>query len=204
MFGYTLTGIGIFLLAAGNLGGVWFAFLGWFLVNAARSEATHLLIHDALAGVRVRDVMTPEPITAPADLSIAELLEEHVMRHHCSAFPLVDDAGSVVGLITLRQLKTVLPSRRAELHASDLAWPVDAVPSAGPNDPLLELVGRLAGTTAGDGRALVFEDGRLVGIVSPTDVSRALDLACLRSRALPSPHEGRPAADTPPAKGTAP
>ena len=191
VFGYTLIGIGVVLLAAGALDGVWFAFLGWFLLGAARAEATHVLVHDALAGVRVRDVMTAGPFTAPAGITVAELLDDYLMQHHCSAFPLVDRAGRVVAFITLRQVKAIPPHERSTRRAADAGVPAADVASASPDEPVLELVDRIARADGGDGRALVFDHGHLIGIVSPTDLNHALELARLRQGLeAPSTHRG--------------
>jgi Zn-dependent protease/CBS domain-containing protein len=178
--GYALIGIGVLWVAAGDLGGIWFVFLGWFLLHAARAEATHLLVQDALAGVRVRDVMSGHPLTAPADISVAALLDEYVLRHPCSTFPLVDGAGNVTGLVTLRHLKRIPPAERVSRRVAEIATPLDSVARAGPDELVLELIERLGRTDSRDGRALVFEDGHLVGIVTPTDLNRALELARLR------------------------
>ena len=179
-FAYALIGLGVVLVSIGNLGGFWFAFLGWFLLNAARAEAGHALLQEAITGMRVRDVMTPEPFTASADATIDRLLEDQFLRHHCSAFPLLDHLGRVRSLITLRQVKSVLPDRRSVLQGFEVGWPVDEVPHASPGEPVIDLLERLAGAEGGDGRALVFDDDQLVGIVSPTDISHALELAVLR------------------------
>jgi len=122
----------------------------------------------------------------------------HELAHSLVAVRLVVDAtGRVIGLITLRQLKGIPPSRRTELHVSEMSWPVEQVPSAAPDDPVLELVDRVASATAGNGRALVFDDGRLVGILSPTDLNHALELARLREGARSSHSAGRSALDHP-------
>jgi Zn-dependent protease len=178
-FGFALVGIGVLVVVAGDLSGMWFVFLGWFLMNAARAEATHVLVHEALAGLSVRDVMTADPITAPASTTVNALLDDYFMRQRCSAFPIVDDAGQVVGLVTLHQVKNVSPDRRDSLRASDVAWPAGAVPSCSPDQPVVEMLDTIAAARAGDGRALVFDAGALVGIVSPTDLNRALELARL-------------------------
>ncbi len=185
-FGYVLVGIGALLFAGGDVGGVWFVFLGWFLLTAARAEATHVLIQEALAGVKVGDVMTRDPVTAPADATIADLLDDYLLRHHCSAFPIVDHEGRISGLVTLRQVKEVSPGRRNEVRAADVGWPAAAVPSATPDECVVQLLDRITRAGAGDGRALVFDDGTLVGIVSPTDVNRALELARLRDASDPT------------------
>jgi Zn-dependent protease len=186
-FAYVMIAAGVVLVGVGELSGIWFAFLGWFLMNAARAEATHVLVREALLGITVEDVMTRDPLTAPAHLTVARVLDEHMLVHHCSAFPLVGEQGRVVSLVTLRQVKNVFPERRAEIRAEEVAWPVDQLVRAQPDEPVTALLERLAATDAGDGRALVFDDDRLVGIVSPTDLTHALDVALLRRQPRPAP-----------------
>ena len=180
VFGYVLIGLGVVVVLAGDLSGLWFALLGWFLLGTARAEATHVLVQDALAGIRVQDVMTAAPVTAASDVTIDALLDEFVLRHQCSAFPLVDPSGRVVGLVSLRQIREVPVGQRATLRADAVGWPIDQVPHAAPREPLMDLLDRMSGTEAGGGRSLVFDGKHLVGIVSPTDVNRALEIARLR------------------------
>lgn len=183
VFGYFLVGLGIFLLLGGYLGGAWLALVGWFVISAASAEATHALLKGALAGVRIRDVMTPDPVTVPARLPADVLLDDVFLRHHCSAFPVVDDGGRPVGLVTLRRFRALPPDARGRVTAGEVAVPLDEVIIAHPHEALVDVLERSAGRTgAGDGRMLVFDDGRLVGIVSPTDVNRAFELASLRDR----------------------
>src|SRR5216683_539136 len=61
----------ITFFAAGSLfGGVWAVFLGWFLLSAARAEEAGGLIRQALSGISVAEVMTPNPVQAPDDISV--------------------------------------------------------------------------------------------------------------------------------------
>lgn len=84
------------------------------------------------------------------------------------------DAGRVVGLVTLSRIRSVPVDARATTPVAAIACPLDHVPIADPDDPLGTLIPRLV--TAPDRRALVFEGGVLVGIVSATDVTRAMEI----------------------------
>jgi Zn-dependent protease/CBS domain-containing protein len=179
VFGFVLVGVGVVLVAAGNLGGVWFLFLGWFLLNAAKAEAVQAVLQDSLEGMRVRDVMTPDPVSVPGGTTVADLLDDWFMRRHCSGFPVMDH-GRIVGMVTLRQIKDVHPDRRRTLHARDVAWPLESIPVGASDDPVMELLAAMARAPGGDGRALIFDHGALVGIVSPTDVSRAVERGRMR------------------------
>jgi Zn-dependent protease/CBS domain-containing protein len=181
-FAYVLIGAGVVLLAAGAIGGLWFAFLGWFLLMAARAEATHELLHGALAGVSVRDVMTSDPAVVPGDTTVETLVDDWFLRRHCSSFPVEDASGSLIGIVTLRRVRREPEATRSTTSAADVATRLAEVATSSSDEPLTTLLERMARAPGGDGRALVLDDGRLVGIVTPTDIQRALDLAALRTR----------------------
>jgi len=60
---------------------------------------------------------------------------------------------------------------------NDIATPLDRVPRTAPDELILELLPRMQ--QSDNGRALVYDEGRLVGIVSPSDITRAMTLAGL-------------------------
>jgi Zn-dependent protease/CBS domain-containing protein len=176
-------GFGVALMALGALlffttgNGLWYVLLGWFLFNVAQAEEQQIVVEDALEGVRVRDVMTADPVTAPADLDVDRFLDEYVMRRRYATFPVVDDDGHPRGVLTLRRLRERPHAAGAEIGT--LACPMDEVPTARPDEPLVSVLERIDDRCA-EGRLLVVDDGRVVGIVSPSDVRRALDVHAAR------------------------
>jgi Zn-dependent protease len=177
---YLMIGLGIVFFFLGDvLNGIWLAFLGWFLLTAARAEAEGTVARDALAGMRVADVMTHDPFVIPGEVTVDELVQRHLLTQRHSSYPVVDAAGVPRGLVTLDVLRHVPPERRATTRLIDIAHPLSDVVASRPEEPLADLVTRLG---SGPGRrALVFDGGRLVGIVSPADVARALAIADLRA-----------------------
>jgi Zn-dependent protease/CBS domain-containing protein len=177
-FGYLLIALGLLeFLAGANLGGLWLVFLGWFLLAAARAEAGGSALNAELAGLKVADVMTPNPLVAPAELSVERLLQDWVYPNRCSTFPLVDGNGRPVGLITIARLKQIPATRRPTTTVSEIACPLADVVTCTPSEELIAVVRRMARSI--DQRALVLEGERLVGIVSPSDVTRAHEHARL-------------------------
>jgi CBS domain-containing protein len=89
-----------------------------------------------------------------------------------------------VGLVTLNRIRAVPPERRATTKLIDIACRPDDVPTALPDEPLTDLLPRMAGCA--DGRAVVTDDRNVViGIVTASDVSRALQRAVLRHPSYP-------------------
>jgi len=177
-FGYVLIAFGLLeFLAGAGLGGVWLVFLGWFLLAAARAEADTSALDTELAGLTVGAIMTPNPIVAPAGITVEKVLEGWVYPNRGSTFPLVDPDGQLVGLITLARIKRVPPDRRETTLVTDVACPIAEVVTCAPGEELVPVVRRMAASP--DQRALVLDGGRLVGIVSPSDVTRAHEHARL-------------------------
>ncbi|WP_169986783.1 site-2 protease family protein [Microbispora sp. H10836] len=182
VFGYALIALGFLNLVSGlGLQGFWLALIGLFLVNAATAEEQQTQIDAALHGITVGEVMSRDPVVAHPDETVAGLVDRLVLRHHLSTYPLVDDEGRFTGLVTLGRVRRVPPDDRATTRLRDIACPPADVPSARPGDQLTELLQRMSGST--DGRAVVLgDDGRLVGLVTPTDISRTIQTVDLRAR----------------------
>ncbi|MEE6177617.1 site-2 protease family protein [Mycobacterium sp. 050134] len=173
---FVLIGLGLAEFVAGGLvGGVWLAFIGWFIFAASREEETRVTTQQLFSGVRVADAMTSHPHTAPAWITVEDFIHRYVLGDRHSAYPVAGPDGSVLGLVTLNQLRGVAPAQRATTRVVDIALPLDTVPTAAPDEPLTALLGRMS--PAGPrSRALVFEADRLAGIVTPTDLARMIDV----------------------------
>jgi CBS domain-containing protein len=185
-FAYLLIAYGLVTaFAAGSLfGGVWSVFLGWFLLSAARAEQTGSMIRQALSGISVAEVMTPDPVQAPDDITVEEALHGYVLTSRHSTFPTHDGSGRLSGLLTLAALKNVAPNARATTLIKEIACPLDRVSTVQPGDPAANLLNVSDGCS--EGRTLVVENGRLVGIISPSDINRLLQRSLSgRSHALP-------------------
>ncbi|MFF3856538.1 site-2 protease family protein [Micromonospora sp. NPDC002575] len=185
ILGALLIGLGLlqFLRGAG-VGGLWLALIGWFLIGAAGIEERQARMGSALRGVRVADVMTPQPQTASGDMTVAHFVDHYLFAYRHSALPLVDE-GRPVGLVTLDRVRGIPADRRPATTLAEVACRADQLVLADPDEQLTDLLPRLS--ECADGRALVVADGRLVGIVSPSDISRAVQRGSLRDRMTPTP-----------------
>ncbi|MFI1733124.1 site-2 protease family protein [Streptomyces acidicola] len=170
VFGWLLVVLGLVLfLRTGTFGGFWLALIGWFLIAAATTEGRQAQLRGVLAGVPVRDVMTPEPLTVPADTTIADFLTGVRYRYRHSAFPVTDD-GAAVGLVTLDSARRVSQAEAQALSVRAVMVPLSKVIVVGPESPVADLMPRME--PGAEHRVLVVDRGMLVGIVSPSDVSR--------------------------------
>jgi CBS-domain-containing membrane protein len=139
-----------------------------------------------LGAVPVDHLMSADPVTVPASLTVERLVHDYVLGRHHSAFPVIDDRGAVMGLVTLDQVRGVPPERRNEVTVAQIALPLDRVPVVEPTESGVEALQRI--TAARTGRALVVDaDHQLVGIVSNADLARALEIGSVRVAATTAP-----------------
>ena len=172
-FGWVLVALGLItFFARADFGGLWLALIGWFLIGAATAESQQATVRNQLGQLAIRDVMTPNPITASGSMTVADLLSSDLIRHRHSTFPLTENSRGPVGLVTFNQIRHVQPQDRATTRLRDIACPLDQVAQARPEEPAADLLPRLS--QCAEGRALVLSDGVLVGIVSPSDINRVL------------------------------
>jgi Zn-dependent protease/predicted transcriptional regulator len=174
VLGQVLIGLGVLEFAIGaGVGGLWLAVIGWFLTTSAHAEEVQSETESLFEGVRVADVMTANPRTARADLTVEEFVLRHALTSRVSSFPVVDIDGHLEGLVTLRRLRELPREQWKATTLSRAAVPLDELSVATADELLVDVLRR---SGAADGRVLVVDDcQRLVGIVTPTDVTTALD-----------------------------
>lgn len=174
--GTVMIGLGaIDVLAAGDfIGGLWIAVLGWFLRSAANAEAQATQRHVLLDGVTIGSVMTGEPTSLPDYQTVQRALARVLTDQH-SAYPVVSFEGRPVGLVTTEALARVPTGLRETRKVGDVSLRLRQVPTARPVEALADVLDRAVGPLP----VLVIEDGRLVGLLTASDVSRVLQRAAL-------------------------
>jgi CBS domain-containing protein len=127
----------------------------------------------------VREWMTTVLVTVRPNAPMAEA--QHLMRHRRIRHLPVVEGGRLAGIITDRDVRTVLPSPATSLAAGEIRYILDwllvervmtrSVITIGPDTPIADAVGLVLAHRIG---ALpVMENDRLVGIITETDLLRA-------------------------------
>jgi Zn-dependent protease/predicted transcriptional regulator len=173
-FGLVLVGLGILAVLTGNfVGGMWWFLIGLFVRAAASAAYQQLLVQQALQGEKVRRFMAKEPMTVPPDTSVHDFIENYLYKHDYDVFPITRD-GRLVGCASLRQAKTVPRERWNDVRVGDIcetcgdANTVDATADA--SDALAKM------QQSNNGRLMVTERSRLVGVLTLKDLLRYLQM----------------------------
>lgn len=171
-----MIGFGIAVTAfGGTASGIWLAFVGWFVLQAATAEARFV---DAPAPgmLTVRDMMDPDPVTTAPGLTLQGFADQTAGRPPHVAYPVID-AGRAVGLLPLRCLAEVPHERWTEHRVAECMLDRSHAPALAADDPLPAALAALEGTELES--ALVLDGDRLVGLLSVADVARALRAAAV-------------------------
>jgi Zn-dependent protease len=173
-FAYLFIALGLAMLFfQGSFSGAWLAFIGWFLLQGAKAEARYAATEQALGDLRVRDLMVRHPVTVDADSTIGRVMDEVAWSHRFTTYPVLD-GGRPVGLLPFASVAAVPRSEWDTRHVRDTMIPLDEVPLLTEDARAVDALAELSAPRAN--RALVVDDGRLVGFLSISDLARALEV----------------------------
>lgn len=179
-------------------GGLWLAFIGWFLLNAAQESVTHVSVRTVLTGLRAEDVMSRDVPTVDARMTLADLVYEHVFRTGRRCF-VVEAEGRLAGLVTLHQVKSVPRERWTTTSVGEAMTPANAVRITAPDRPIQEVLQMMEGEDVN--QVPVVAGGRLVGLLTRDHLLRVLSARLELGGSVAS--GGRAAASTSPEHRTA-
>ena len=146
------------------------------LHTLARQGYERMVLRQALAGVRVGDVMIRDPETVPPDMTLEELVFEGFLRTGYHGFPGVE-GGRVVGLVSLRDVVGLSSEERASRRVASAMTPLSPELCIDSSTPLLRALERLA--TSRHGRLLVTSGDRVTGLVTKDGVARFVEMRAL-------------------------
>ena len=158
---------------SGLIGGLWLAFIGWFLNSAAIASYRQVVVDDMLEGVPVARLMRSEAPMVPSSLPLSQLVDDFIMKTDERAFPVVD-GGRLVGLVCLEDVRKVPRTEWDTTPASQIMTPANELTFASPREDASQALRKLGRR---DVRQIpVLQDGRLVGMLRRRDVLRWLQL----------------------------
>jgi predicted transcriptional regulator len=169
---YGMMAFGAYLafVAHSSLNGVWFIFLGWFLLTAARQSYAQIATQGALQGLRASDVMTSEMPTVGRDLSLEEYSRE-ASRTGRRAHLVVSD-GRLVGLMRIEALQAVPRQDWPSTSVQAAMLSREQLPWTAPEEPVLSVLERMR--SANVDQLAVLSGDNVVGLVTRDSISRVV------------------------------
>jgi Zn-dependent protease/CBS domain-containing protein len=166
-------GVRLPFFGTGLVGGLWLAFIGWFLNNAAVQSYQQVVVEDMLEGVPVARLMRADaPVVSP-NIPISALVDNFIMKTDERGFAVVED-DRMAGMICLEDVRRVPRDQWDATPVSQVMTPASELDVVGPREDASQALDKLA---RHDVRQVpVLDGGRLVGMLRRRDILRWLQL----------------------------
>ena len=166
--GFGFIAVGIFRYFGGaGIGGLWIAFIGWFLLQAARESYVQVGLTHALKGVRVSDVMRHDCPTVDGWLNVQNFVEQNLLRTGQRCF-MVLDKGEITGLVTPNEVKQIDRAKWPFMTLHDIMRPLENLQSVKPDTPLTNALESMSRYNLN--QLPVISNGHLEGVLSRAEV----------------------------------
>ncbi len=173
-FGVALVALGIINILMGNfIGGLWWFLIGMFLQGASRTSYQQLEIRQILEGEPISRFMKVDPVTVPPSISVEDLVQEYIYRHHFHQFPVVE-GGRLLGCVGTQQVKTIPRTDWAQHIVRDVLTKCSPENTVSADTDSVQVLSKM--TRTGNSRFMVVDVGGLVGVVSLRDLLTFLSL----------------------------
>jgi Zn-dependent protease len=177
-FGVVLAGIGLWLLLSyRSFTGLWLLAISFLLYQSARGALAQSAFSEHIEGVRVSDVMDPQPVAIPGTTAVSQALLEYFDRYGWQWFPVIDIEGRLVGVVRRERLQNAVDSGEGWVTVGAVletelgtGWQIDE------DRPLTEILSSDSFSKLGAVMA-VDREGILRGVVTVDRVRRALQSA---------------------------
>jgi Zn-dependent protease len=167
-FGFLFIFGGVWSMLNGGFGnGLWIAFIGWFLDNAASAQVQQVAFQGLLAGHTVSQAMNSHCASVAADLTLQQLVDDHILGSGRRCF-LVQRGADTVGLMTLHRIKKVPRPDWATTTAAQVMLPLEQLKHANPDSELWTALQQM--DRDGVNQLPVVTGRQVVGMLSREDV----------------------------------
>lgn len=177
LFGYLLIAAGVFLIFQGSspFNGVWLAMIGWFLSNAAESAVAQLSVEHALHGIKVRDVMESDPPSVSPNETVADLVNERLIRGGQRSYVVRHGDGGLAGIVTLSDVRRLPRENWDGARVTDIMTRYTDLATIGP-DAALEDALKLLQEREVNQLPVVTDEGRtVVGLLTRAGILRLIE-----------------------------
>lgn len=169
---YGFIAFGAMGVLGGDLGGLWIAFIGWFLLSASGASIEQAALDASLRGLRARDVMNADVARISRAASVGQFARELVMRGR--RWALVEDGGVPFGLVSLSDVKRVAAEDWEGTPVGSIATPIAAVVTAAPDAAVRDVLHTMA--IRGVNQIPIRDGERILGAVTRETLVQAIEL----------------------------
>ncbi len=154
-----------------NFGGLWMAFIGWFLLDASRGSYFQVELMAGLRGRRVTDIMERDYPTVEGHFSLQDFVNEYLLRSGQRCFMVMQN-GQVTGLITPNEVKGVDRERWEQTSVQSVMRPLAQLQTVTADAPAIQALEIMSRNDIN--QLPVVSNGRVEGVLSRSHILRYL------------------------------
>jgi Zn-dependent protease/predicted transcriptional regulator len=180
LFAYLFIFFGVFQIFGGDLlNGLWIAFIGWFMLSASQGQMQHERMKGLLSGHKASEAMSRNYTAIQSDTTLQFLVDDHILGGSRRSF-IVEEAGQVVGLLTMHHLQNIPKEQWPTTTAGQAMIPVSQLKQIGVDTELWDALEEM--DRDGVNQLPVMATGQIQGMLTREDVISYL-------RKLPEPSQ---------------
>jgi Zn-dependent protease/predicted transcriptional regulator len=164
--------VGLFFVVFGDfVNGLWIIFLGWFIRSGAETSLRQTRLTEALAGLRVGDIMTRELLSVSPDASVQQLVSDYFLVHPHGGYPVISN-GKLLGVVTMSSVRSIPREKRDFERVSQAMVPFERTITVSPTTSAIDALHIMAKN--GVGRLVVMDGDRIAGMVTRGDLMKTM------------------------------
>jgi len=164
---------GVFSLFMGIPSGLWLILIGWFLYSAAYGSYQQSTLEALLQNVKVKDLMVKDLVTVSPSMSIENVINNYFLRYGYVGFPVVSE-GKYLGILTLRDIKNIPESNRAQREVSEFYGRHRSQWEISPEENAILALERMIKEDVG--RLVILEGEKITGMITRNGIAKYLEI----------------------------
>ncbi|MBN1355677.1 site-2 protease family protein [bacterium] len=175
LIAYLFMAYGFILMLSGFMfGGIWFVFIGFFLMHATESNYKMLMLKRGLTGMKVENLMVRNVNSVSPGMPVHELIDAYILKKRHHSFPVLEN-GNPIGIVTLHDVKEIPREEWSSKTVRDIMTPLDSDLTICSRCDLSDAFTKAASN--GIGRLVVLDEtNRFAGYISFRDLETLVTL----------------------------
>ncbi|MCK5237694.1 MAG: site-2 protease family protein [Deltaproteobacteria bacterium] len=173
-FAIVLMVLGLAELLTGQLiHGLWAILIGTFLMQAAQSGMSEVLLKTDLSSITVADIMVTDVKSIPSSITVEAAVEDYFLHLHFVSFP-VTEGNEIVGVLSFRDIKSRNKAAWPMTYVKDIMEVLTENKIIKPDVSAYDALHRMA--LMNTGIFLVMDNNKLLGVISRRDIMKTFEL----------------------------
>lgn len=160
-------GLSVPIFGSGLLSGVWIAFIGFFLKNAASASYERVMVEDILKNTKASVIMRTNIASVPPGITVRSFVYDYILGTDHHAFAVIDN-NKLIGIVCLDDARKISSDKWGEGKVRDIMTTFENLETIGPSQSAADALSKL--TQRDVGQLPVLNKGEFLGMLDRRDI----------------------------------